>query len=75
MPCSNNKFQTIQKESQFLSYKASFKPVARCLIASCQHVVMEEPGIHTSIFKAHSSGVASTSKPQMQGLSTTQITE
>ena len=71
----NHRMAENQKQSLFLSCKAPFKPVATCSISRWLKLVMAEAGVNTSVFKAHSTRAASTSKAQMQGLSTAQIIE
>ena len=64
---------TNQKHRLFLSLNKPYKPVVACTIARWLKTLMEKAGVDTSIFKAHSTRAASTSKAKKQGVSTSQI--
>jgi integrase len=64
---------TNQKQRLFLSLNKPYKPVTACTIARWLKILMAKAGVDTSIFKAHSTRAASTSKAKTQGVSTSQI--
>ena len=63
------------KSQLFLATVRPHGPVVTCTVARWLKVLMGDAGIDTSIYKAHSTQAASTSKAMMQGLSVEQITQ
>ena len=64
-----------RKCSLLTSYTKPRRPVVACSIARWLKAIMTRAGIDTSIFKAHSTRAASTSKATSQGFSTNQISK
>ena len=65
---------TDSKKTQLLiSFKSPHEPVTTSTIARWLRTLMEDAGIDTSKYKAHSTRSAATSKAKVQGLSTNQI--
>ena len=65
---------TDNKKTQLLiSFKSPHEPVTTSTIARWLRTLMEDAGIDTSKYKAHSTRSAATSKAKVQGLSTHQI--
>jgi hypothetical protein len=62
-----------QKSQLLLSFVKPHKAVHKCTIARWLKLTMQETGIDTSVYKAHSTRMASVSKAKAQGLSTEQI--
>ena len=62
-----------QKSHLLLSFTKPHNPVAPCSIGRWLKTIMEMAGVDTSVFKAHSTRSASTSKAKAQGLSVEQI--
>ena len=67
------RLSSASKGHLFLSFIKPHKPVVACSIARWLKTVMAKSGIDTSIYKAHSTRMAATSKAKAQGLSTGQI--
>ena len=59
----------------FLATVKPHRPVATCAVARWLKTLMGDTGIDTSVYKAHSTCAASTSKAKAQGLSVEQITQ
>ena len=59
----------------FLAYNKPHHPVVTCSIARWLKCIMAASGIDTTVYKAHSTRAASTSKGVAQGLSVQQIME
>ena len=59
----------------FPSYRKPHKPVTSSSIAQWLKEILNEAGINTTLFKAHSTRAASTSTAKMAGLSTNNITK
>ena len=64
---------TEKKQQLLISFKSPHNPVQTCTIARWLRETMEEAGIDTSHYKAHSVRSAATSKAREKGLSTNQI--
>ena len=62
-----------QKEQLLLSYINPHKPVVTCTIARWLKMIMAKSGIDVSVYKAHSTRSASTSKAKTQGVTTEEI--
>lgn len=62
-----------QKQQLLLSFIKPYKPIVTCSVARWLKAVMSGAGIDTSVYKAHSTRSAATSKAKTLGISTEEI--